>query len=93
MLVRTTVDGYVGTCAAIRDADLTESTRQIRMPVLGICGSEDGATPPDLVRGTIAMIEGARFELIEGAGHLSCVENPDRVAALITGFLKENDIV
>lgn len=93
MLVRTTVDGYVGTCAAIRDADLTESTRQIRMPVLGICGSEDGATPPDLVRGTIAMIEGARFELIEGAGHLSCVENPDRVAALITEFLKEKDIV
>jgi len=36
MLTRTTLDGYLGTCAAIRDADLTESTRQLKLPVLGI---------------------------------------------------------
>jgi len=93
MLTRTTVDGYIGTCAAIRDADLTEGTRSLAMPVLGVGGSEDGSTPPDLVRGTIDLIAGGRFELVEGAGHLPCVENPDRVAALITGFLEEKSIV
>ena len=92
MLTRTPAEGYVGTSAAIRDTDLTESTARIAMPVLGIGGSEDGATPPDLVRGTIDLIEGARFELIEGAGHLPCVEDPDRVAGLIVGFLGENGI-
>lgn len=93
MLTRTTVEGYLGTCAAIRDADLTEGTRSLAMPVLGIGGSEDGSTPPDLVRGTIDLIAGGRFELVEGAGHLPCVEDPDRVAALIMGFLEEKGIV
>lgn len=93
MLTRTPVEGYVGTCAAIRDADLTESTRNLTMPVLGIGGSEDGSTPPDVVKGAIDLIEGGRFELVEGAGHLPCVENPERVASLITDFLKEKNIV
>jgi len=93
MLTRTTLDGYLGTCAAIRDADLTESTRQLKLPVLGIVGSEDGATPPDLVRGTIESIAGARFEIIEGAGHLPSIEKPEVMDALITGFLKENGLV
>jgi 3-oxoadipate enol-lactonase len=93
MLVRTTADGYLGTCAAIRDTDLSESTSQIKMPVLGIVGSEDGATLPDLVRGTIESIEGARFEIIEGAGHLPSIEKPEVMDALITGFLKENGLV
>jgi 3-oxoadipate enol-lactonase len=70
MLVRTTVDGYAGTCAAIRDADMTESTRALKLPVLCIVGDQDGATPPDLVRSTAELIEGARFEIIEGAGHI-----------------------
>lgn len=93
MLVRTTLDGYLGTCAAIRDADMTESTRRIAMPVLGIGGSEDGATPPDLVRATIGLIEGGRFEVIEGAGHLPSIEEPDIMDRLITGFLEEHGIV
>jgi 3-oxoadipate enol-lactonase len=93
MLVRTAVDGYLGTCAAIRDADFTESTRRIALPTLGICGSEDGATPPDLVRGTIETIDGARFEIVEGVGHLPCIEKPEIMDRLITGFLEENGIV
>lgn len=92
MLTRTTLDGYQGTSAAIRDADFTESTKKIAMPVLGIGGSEDGSTPPELVRGTVDLIAGGRFELVEGAGHLPCVEDPDKVAGLITDFLEENGI-
>lgn len=93
MLVRTPVEGYNGTCAAIRDADLTEGSRTIRVPTLAVCGSEDGATPPDLVRATAEFIPGARFELIDGAGHLPCIEDPARVAELIEGFLEEQDFV
>lgn len=93
MLVRTPVDGYNGTCAAIRDADLTERTRSIRVPALAVCGSEDGATPPELVRATAALIPGARFELIDGAGHLPCIERPGRMAELIDGFVEEHGLV
>lgn len=88
MLERTTVDGYAGTCAALRDADLTESTRALKIPVLCIVGDQDGSTPPDLVRSTANLVEGARFEIVQDAGHLPCIEQPAATAALIRNFLQ-----
>ncbi len=89
MLLRTDAEGYMRTCAAIRDTDLVESTSRLRLPCLAVCGSEDGATPPDLVRETAALIPGSRFELIRRAGHIPCVEQPAELGRLITRFLKE----
>ena len=89
MLTRSPVAGYVATCGAIRDADLTESTRTLRLPVLAMVGSADGSTPPDLVAAMAAMIPGARIEIIPDAGHLPGVERPAAVARLIADFLKE----
>lgn len=89
MLLRTPTDGYAAACAAIAAADLTAATAGLRLPALVIAGSEDGSTPPDLVAATAALIPGARFEVIPGAGHLPCVETPAAHAALITRFLQE----
>ena len=89
MLCRTTAGGYAGTCAAIRDTDLMESTSRLNLPCLAVCGDQDGSTPPDLVRETAALIPGSRFELIRGAGHIPCVEQPQQLATLITGFLQD----
>lgn len=89
MLTRTPREGYIGCCHAIANADLSETTSQLKLPTLGIAGSEDGASPPELVEGTVAMIEGASCHTIDGAGHLPCVENPTDYAALLTAFLKE----
>lgn len=93
MLVRTPVQGYLGTCAALRDADLTAEAARIAVPILCIAGTEDGATPPDLVRSTAGLIPGARFHLIDGVGHIPGVENPDAVITAIRTFLKENGLV
>jgi 3-oxoadipate enol-lactonase len=93
MLTRTPVEGYVGTCAALRDADLTRAVDSIKVPTLCICGSEDGATPPDLVRSLSRQIDGAHFRLIEGAGHLPCVEKPREFADAVTIFLREAELV
>lgn len=89
MLVRTPAEGYAGCCAALAGADLYAATARLRLPALAIAGSEDGSTPPDLVRETAALIPGARFALIRGAGHLPCVERPADHAELIAGFLRE----
>lgn len=89
MLERSPVEGYIGTCAALRDADLTESTRALRIPVLCIAGDRDGSTPRDLVRSMAELIHGAEFRVIENAGHIPNVERPDAVAALIETFLKQ----
>lgn len=89
MLVRQPVEGYAGTCAALRDADLTESTRALKLPALLLVGDQDGSTPPDLVRSTAELISGSRFEIVKDAGHLPCIEQPAATARLIRDFLKE----
>lgn len=89
MLTRTPAEGYVGTCAALRDADLTETTRRLGQPALCLVGAEDGATPPDLVKSMSDLIPRSGFEIVAGVGHLPCIERPDLVAARIATFAKE----
>ncbi|MDA3887359.1 MAG: 3-oxoadipate enol-lactonase [Allgaiera sp.] len=89
MLLRTPADGYIGCSAAISGTDLYTPTSGLTLPTLAIAGSEDGSTPPDLVRETADLIKGSRFHLIRGAGHLPCVENPEEYARVLTAFLKE----
>lgn len=92
MLTRTPQAGYLGTCAAIRDADFTDDAGKIAVPTLCVVGAEDGATPPELVRQTADLIPGAGYEVIEGAGHLPCIEQPAVLAKLILDFTKENSL-
>ena len=90
MLTRTDAAGYCAACAAIAGADLTPTTRALRLPTLVIAGDQDGASPPDLVRGTAEMIAGAAFHILPGAGHLPCVETPEAWAARVAPFLTEH---
>lgn len=88
MLVRQLDAGYAGCAAAISGTDFYTTTASLRLPTLGIAGSEDGSTPPDLVRETVDLIPGSKFHLIRKAGHLPCVERPDEFAAVITDFMR-----
>ncbi|MHC9235096.1 3-oxoadipate enol-lactonase [Pseudooceanicola sp. 502str34] len=88
MLIRQPAEGYAGCCAAIAGTDFYTPTSGLRMPALGIAGSDDGSTPADLVRETIDLIPGSRFEVIRKAGHLPCAEQPEAYAALLTDFIK-----
>jgi pimeloyl-ACP methyl ester carboxylesterase len=91
MLVRTPVEGYIGTCAALRDADLTAAAKNLKVPVRCLCGSEDGATPPELVQSMSALIANSRFQLVDGAGHLPCIEAPEQLASAIHRFIEETN--
>lgn len=92
MLTRTPSDSYIALCAAIRDADLTESTAEIELPTLCVVGGEDGSTPPETVRAMAESIDGARYAEIPGVGHLPCVEAPQALAAEIAHFMKETGL-
>lgn len=89
MLTRQPDDGYTGCSAAIAGTDFYTTTASLTLPTLAIAGSEDGSTPPDLVRETAALIKGSRFELIRGVGHLPMVEAPERFAEILTDFLSD----
>ena len=89
MLVRQPAEGYIGCSAAISGTDFYTPTSGLRLPTLGIAGSDDGSTPPDLVRETVDLIPGSQFHLIRKAGHLPCVEQPEEYAAVLTRFMQD----
>jgi len=89
MLVRTPAAGYIATCGALRDTDLAAAVQSIKTPTLAVAGDEDGSTPPALVKASAARIPGARFEVIPGAGHLPCIEQPVALARLIDAHIME----
>lgn len=88
MLVRTTLDGYAGCIAALAGADFYATTASLRLPVLGIAASEDGSTPPDMVRETTDLVPGSKFALIRDAGHLPCIDQPVAYAEHLSRFLR-----
>ena len=89
MLLSQPPQGYAGACAAIAGTDFYTPTSGLRLPTLGLAGAEDRAIPPDLVRETVGLIPGARFEVLRRAGHLPCVDQPQAFADAVTGFLRE----
>jgi 3-oxoadipate enol-lactonase/4-carboxymuconolactone decarboxylase len=90
MLSRTPDAGYLATCVALRDSDLTEAARAVSVPALCVAGEFDASTPPELVRSLKALIPGAQYSEIAGAGHLPCVQRPHELSKRILGFLTEN---
>lgn len=87
MFLRQDVRGYVGTCAALRDADFTRTAEKIAVPTLCIAGDGDGSTPPDLVKTLAQRIKGSDFQVIPDCGHLPCLERPEKLARLIASFI------
>ena len=80
--------GYAGCCAAISGTDFFATTATLRLPTLGIAGSEDGSTPPDMVRETVGLIPGSQFHLIRNSGHLPCVDQSKEFARIVSDFMR-----
>lgn len=89
LLKRTPVEGYLGSCSALREADLTDAVPRISAPALCVCGSEDASTTPAEVRALARLLPQAEYAEVEGAGHLVPVERPGQFAGLLNGFLEQ----
>lgn len=87
MFLRQDVRGYLGTCAALRDADFNAKLGAIRVPALCVAGDSDASTPPDLVKALALGITGSDFTVIDHCGHLPCLEQPGKLAGLIRSFI------
>jgi 3-oxoadipate enol-lactonase len=89
MFLRMPVDGYAGTCAALRDADLRDAIGAIATPTLVVVGEQDLSTPVELVRGMAEAVAGAQFAIISDCGHIPSIEQPQALVALMTNFFNE----
>jgi pimeloyl-ACP methyl ester carboxylesterase len=61
---------------------------RIKVPTLLLWGGSDRVVTPEYGRAYAGLIPGARFELIEAAGHHPEIEQPERFADLVANFLK-----
>lgn len=77
-----------GDFAACDRFDIRERVGEITAPTLVITGSEDRMTPPKFGQWLAERIPGARFVLVEGAGHMGMLEKPDQVASAVREWLK-----
>jgi 3-oxoadipate enol-lactonase len=84
MLLHSPPEGYVATCAAIRDEDLRGAVSRVNLPTLVISGAHDVATTPADGRFITEKVPGAQYlELY--AAHLSNIE---AFEPFTTGLLK-----
>jgi len=68
-------------------AAIDDEIRAITTPTLVIVGSEDPATPVAKAERIAAAIAGSRLDVLAGVGHVSALEDPARINALMTEFL------
>lgn len=73
--------------AIIERPDSRPLLPSIRCPTLVIGGLDDQVTPPALQREMARAIPQADLELIEACGHLSPLEQPERVTAILRDWL------
>ncbi len=60
-----------------------------RMPTLLVWGRSDRLVPPDMADLWLQMLPKARLVLVDGAGHVPHLEEPESVARLVAEFLQE----
>lgn len=60
----------------------------IHAPTLVIVGADDRSRPPHEAQEMAALIPGATLEVIADAGHISNLEQPEAVTAILTQFLQ-----
>jgi 3-oxoadipate enol-lactonase len=87
MLEEAPPEGYIGGCAAVRDADLGEMSKTIWVPCLIVAGAEDVATPVTESEWLAEHIVDSELVILEDAAHISCAEQPRRFNEAVGRFL------
>jgi len=80
-------DSYLKTLEASVSQDRAAPLERIAVPTLVVTGDEDRVYPLDLTQRMASRIPGARLEVLEGCGHLSNLEQPERFNEVLLDFL------
>lgn len=83
------VSGTLAMMAAWSLTELSRALPQIDLPVLFLHGAQDAAVPVDVSRRAAARMPRAELLVLDGLGHLTHEEAPERVATHIRAFLDQ----
>jgi 3-oxoadipate enol-lactonase len=75
LLLKTSVEGYAGCAAAVRDLAQLDLLPRIQVPTLVVAGSQDTAMPPAATAKIAELVPGARLVSLP-TGHQAAVEQP-----------------
>jgi 3-oxoadipate enol-lactonase len=78
---------YVFTLGSILAQDLTAQLSTLHVPVLLVSGSADISTTPERMRALGALLPAHRTLELEGAGHFSCLDQPEQFMTGVLEFL------
>jgi pimeloyl-ACP methyl ester carboxylesterase len=84
----TSVEGFAGCAAAVRDLAQLQLLPQIRVPTLVIVGADDQATPPALGTQIAAAIPGAKLVTLPAA-HQAATEVPQAFCDAWLSFVEQ----
>jgi pimeloyl-ACP methyl ester carboxylesterase len=81
-------EALVNAQRAMRDRpDLTDVVKALQAPQLVVVGESDPLFPPDEAKALAAAAANGRAAVIEGAGHLPSLEQPDAFNDELLGFV------
>jgi 3-oxoadipate enol-lactonase len=86
MLLHTPPDGYVATCAALRQMDQRETVARVSVPTLVVAGAKDAVTTPADAGFLVERIRGAQCVELNAA-HLSNIEDAEAFTDALLNFL------
>lgn len=85
-------DTFVSQSKALRDRrDYSDVLKQVACPTLVLCGRHDVLCPVDRHEDMHAMIQHSRLLIIDDAGHLPTIEEPDQVTQALQDLLETID--
>lgn len=87
MILATDADGYLACCAALQGLDYLKDLGRIAAPVLYLGGAQDMGAAPEVMRAMAAATPGARYRMIEGAAHVSNINQPAAFNDALAAFL------
>ncbi len=90
-ILSTSKQTITGTLAALAERNETCSVlNSISIPALILCGREDGITPPAQAEFLKNNIKNSTLHIIEGAGHMSNLEQADEFNELVKQFITDS---
>jgi pimeloyl-ACP methyl ester carboxylesterase len=89
MVGRMSGEIYAGqTRALLTRPDATSVLATIRCPTLILCGKQDGWSPPKRHQRMAELIPDSQLRLIDDCGHMSTMERPAEVSALLQEWMR-----
>ncbi|MDT4854413.1 3-oxoadipate enol-lactonase [compost metagenome] len=89
MIARHTPASFEGHVQALLGRpDATATLAALAVPVLLLCGAQDGWSPPTRHQVVSRIVQRGQLQIIEGAGHMLPMEQPQIMARAIQAWMQ-----